>query len=74
MVVNDELVESWSRYDVAPLEAFHDSVKVVAWFVEPVAGEARTGAAGGVGVLAAVWNERIEERCVPPEFWPATRK
>ena len=35
------------RYDEAPLDAFHDKVKVVDWFVKPLAGALRTGASGG---------------------------
>ena len=42
-----EFVETCNRYDVAPLEAFQESVDVVGRFVEPSAGAARAGAAGG---------------------------
>jgi len=41
-------VETWTAYEVAPVEALHCSVGVVETPVAPSAGEERTGAAGGL--------------------------
>ena len=40
-------VPTCKRYDVAPLDTFHDKVKVVIWFVEPLTGALKTGDRGG---------------------------
>ena len=44
---NVALCDTCNRYVVAPVEAFHDKVMVVGWFDDPLAGDERTGAAGG---------------------------
>ncbi len=62
VVVNDELVDTWSRYVEAPVDAFHDNVNVVGWFVALFAGEASVGAGGGVGGGAAVVKLTLAEK------------
>ena len=49
-----ELVDTCTLYEVAPLEAFQESVNVDGCPVEPLAGDASTGADGGVIAGAAV--------------------
>jgi hypothetical protein len=64
VVANVELVDTWSRYDVAPVDAFHVKVGFVATPVAPLAGVARTGGAGGVAVVKL--NAPENELGTPP--------
>ena len=59
-VVNAALVETWTRYEVAPVAAAHDSVGLNATFVAAFAGELSTGA-GGTADPAAVVKLRVAE-------------
>jgi hypothetical protein len=48
-VLNVELVDTCTRYDVAPLDAFQLKVGEVDWFGAPVAGDASEGVPGAAG-------------------------
>jgi len=48
-------VETWTPYEVAPVDAFHTSVGVVATPVAPLAGEDNTGAEGA----AVAWVVKL---------------
>ena len=41
-----ESVDTWSRYEIAPVDAFHRSVGVREMPVAPFSGERRAGVAG----------------------------
>ena len=75
VVENVDPVESWSRYEVAPDDAFHVIVGFVAAPVVPFAGDARTGAAGMPGADGVVVKlETLDHALVPPEFVAFTRQ
>ena len=61
-VVNVELVETCTRYEVAPDDAPHDSVVGTATFVAAFAGDESTGTGGipGGGVAAVVKLRTVE--------------
>jgi hypothetical protein len=69
-MLNSESVANWQRYVAAPAEAFQDSVNVVAWFVEPLAGDARMGADGAGGIVVKL--HVLEYALVPPLFFAVT--
>jgi hypothetical protein len=71
--VNAELVETCTRYDVAPVEAFHVNVTFVATPVAPLAGVDNTGAVGGNGT-AVVKFHVLEKALVPALFVAFTRQ
>jgi len=48
---NVALCDTCNRYVVAPADAFQDKVIVVGWFDDPLAGDERTGAAGGETIV-----------------------
>ncbi len=74
-VVNEELVETWTRYVVAPVEAFQRSVGVLETFVAPLAGETSVGAAGAVPPPEAVVKlHTLDQSLVPAEFDAFTRQ
>ena len=60
VVLNVLLVETCTRYDVAPDEAFHDTVSDVGWLVAPFAGESNVGAGGGVAAVVVVKLQNVE--------------
>ena len=72
VVLNVLLVETCTRYDVAPDEAFHDTVSDVGWLVAPFAGETRVGAEGASGIVPKL--HAAEKALVPPTFFALTRQ
>ncbi len=70
VVVKEELVETCKRYVEAPVTAFHESVSVVGWFVDPFAGVASVGAGGAAGDVVKL--DEAEYALVPPAFDPLT--
>ena len=67
-----ELVETCIRYDVAPLDAFHESVGLVDTPVAPFAGVLKVGACG-----ACSWARKchtVDQLLVPAEFVAFTRQ
>ena len=67
-----ELVETCSLYDVAPDEAFHASVGLVAIPVTALAGEASTGVEGGATMVVKL--QAFDQALVPPAFLALTRQ
>jgi hypothetical protein len=75
VVVKPAFAETCTRYDAAPVEAFHVSVGFVATPVVPFGGEANTGAGGIEGAEPAVVKLRIVEYAlVPPLYAALTRQ
>jgi hypothetical protein len=66
-------VETCTRYDVAPVDAFQVNVAFVATPVAPLVGVARTGTGGGGGVVVVKLNAP-EYALVPPPFDAFTRQ
>jgi len=70
-----ELVETCSRYDVAPEEAFQVRVGDVETPVAPLAGEASVGAEGTGGGGGSVVNDQTSDQSPSPAaFAPFTRQ
>ena len=67
-VAKVELVDTCTRYVVAPLAAFHDRLTVVGWPVAPFAGKSSVGVGGGGNGFDGVEKLRIPSFCVPAEF------
>jgi hypothetical protein len=68
VVVNPETVDTCTRYEVAPADAFHVSVGFVATPVVPFVGVANTGGAGGEGGTDVVKLNTAENALGPPLF------
>lgn len=62
--VNPELVETWTRYDDAPADAFHDRVGVLDILLALFAGDISVGAGGGAGA-AVVKCHSADQSLVP---------
>lgn len=71
-----ELVEAWTRYEVAPDEAFQDSAAGMATPVAALAGALSVGAAGGGGgaTVAVVKLQVADQALVPPVFVALARQ
>ena len=68
--VKPELVESWTAYDAAPVEAFQLTVTEVPCPFEPLAGRERIGAAGIGGMV--VKDQTLDHALEPLEFTART--
>ena len=73
-VANVELVETCSRYDVAPLDAPHCSETAVLIAVAPFAGNDRTGVAGTFAAAMVVKDEPADHALVPAVLEALTRQ
>jgi hypothetical protein len=67
--MNVEFVETCTRYDVAPLTAFHNSVELVGVSVAPFGGDTSVGVARTVVKL-----HTLDQSLVPPELVAFTRQ
>jgi hypothetical protein len=72
VVANVAEVESWTRYEVAPVEAFQVNVADTATPVAPLAGDERTGATGAPTIVVKL--AAVEYELVPPAFFAFTRQ
>jgi hypothetical protein len=64
------LVETWSRYDVAPLEEFQAKIGLIETPVAPLAGEVRVGAAGGTTMVVKL--HPLDHALEPPAVFAFT--
>jgi hypothetical protein len=71
--VNALLEETWSRYDVAPVDAFQVNVGFTGTPVAPSTGETSVGGRGG-GTAEVVKLHVLENGPGPPGFSPYTRQ
>ena len=67
VVANVEDVDTWTRYDDAPADAFHVNVGVLETLVEASNGETCVGAGGGLPAPVVKLNTD-ENALVPPAF------
>jgi hypothetical protein len=72
VVANDDDVDTWQRYDVAPNEVFQPRVSAVPWPVAPFAGVESTGADGAEGAVAKL--HVADQALVPPALVAFTRQ
>jgi hypothetical protein len=70
-----EYLETWTRYEVAPVEAFHVRVGVRNTFCALFAGEINVGADGALPLDAAVVKlQTVDQALVPAELVAFTRQ
>jgi hypothetical protein len=72
VVANVESPDICRRYPTAPEEPFHESVRLVGWFVPPLTGEERIGGGGGAGSVEKF--QAAEYALVPPALLALTRQ
>ena len=72
VLVNEALVDNWTRYVEAPETAFHVSERLRGWSETPVAGEESIGAAGTGGTVVKL--KTCDQAPTPPAFVALTRQ
>ena len=72
VLVNEALVDNWTRYVEAPETVFQVSVRLRGLSKAPFAGEERVGAAGTGGTVVKL--KMGDQALVPPAFLALTRQ
>ena len=72
VVPKTEPVETWSRYVLAPADAFQLNVTVVGCVVAPSGGERSVGMGGGAEIVAK--PHAPDQSLIPPAFLALTRQ